>query len=207
MWDGFRACSHASSRMWQNLVGSEIHSAGLRHARRRLADRSEFVQMDVRKIPARAAFDLVGAFDVLEHIVEDETVIRQVYDALAEGGGFLVAVPQHPALWSRTDDVSHHVRRYCRGEVERKLRYAGFEVVFSTSYAALSLPLMLGSRLLMQKRPVNRRERSYHEFNVHPVLNASLHLLLDAEVSLTLRGFRWPIGGSRVVAARKPISN
>jgi SAM-dependent methyltransferase len=202
---GFVLARIASARTWQKVVGSEIHSAGLQHARRRLGDHAEFVQMDVRKIPARGAFDLVGAFDVLEHIAEDEAVIREVYSALSEGGGFLVAVPQHPALWSRIDDVSHHVRRYCRGELERKLRHAGFEIAFSSSYAALSLPLMFGSRLLMQNRPVGRNEGSNHEFEIDPLLNTSLRWLLNAEVSLTLRGFQWPVGGSRVVVARKPV--
>ena len=109
----------AASREWSRLAGAEMQPAGLTYARRRLGDRAEFVQLDARKIPVRAAFDLVGAFDVLEHIAEDGAVMREVYSALVPGGGFLVAVPQHPALWSRADDIGRHVRRYCRGELER----------------------------------------------------------------------------------------
>jgi len=70
--------------------------------------------MDARALPARNALDLVGAFDVIEHIVEDEAVLREVHAVLVNGGGFIAAVPQHPFLWSDLDDISGHVRRYTR---------------------------------------------------------------------------------------------
>src|SRR5258708_3699843 len=61
----------AQSRPWQRLVGSELHSSGLTYARRRLPSEVEFVQMDARNIPCLDVFDLVGAFDVIEHIADD----------------------------------------------------------------------------------------------------------------------------------------
>jgi SAM-dependent methyltransferase len=196
----------ADSRSWSCLLGAEIHPAGLIHARRRLGDRANFVQMDARMIPARAAFDLIGTFDVLEHIAEDEAVIREALAALIPGGGFLVAVPQHPALWSRADDVGHHVRRYRRGELEGKLHKSGFEILFSTSYASIVLPLMIASRLLSRGRHIeDDRAITYREFDIHPRLNATLRSILNFEVSLSLNAFSWPIGGSRVVVARKPV--
>jgi SAM-dependent methyltransferase len=199
----------AASRQWSRLAGAEIHPAGLTHARRRLANRAEFVQMDARNIPARVAFDLVGAFDVLEHIAEDEAVMREVYAALVPGGGILAAVPQHPALWSWTDDIGHHVRRYRRGELERKLRDAGFEILFSTSYVSLLLPLMLASRLVSWGHArEDLREFARREFDIPRTLNAVLRWVLEAEVKMTLKGVSWPVGGSRVVvASRPPISD
>src|SRR5450432_771620 len=55
--------SMAVARSWSRLAGSELHPAGLSHAIRRLGRQAEFVQMDARHIPAREAFDLIGAFD------------------------------------------------------------------------------------------------------------------------------------------------
>jgi SAM-dependent methyltransferase len=192
----------AAARSWSRLAGSELHPAGLSHAILRLGDQAEFVQMDARHIPAQEAFDLVGAFDVLEHIPEDENVMREVYSALVPGGGFIAAVPQHPALWSQADIVAHHVRRYRRGELERKLRSAQFEILFSSSYASVVLPLMAASRITSRRPSADKVV--VHELTVHPVLNAILREALDAEVSLTLKGLAWPVGGSRVVVARKP---
>ena len=194
----------ANSRAWLRLAGAEIHPAGLTHARRRLGQRAEFVQFDARSVPARGAFDLIGAFDVLEHIAEDEMVMREVYGALVPGGGFIAAVPQHPALWSEIDDISYHVRRYRRGELRRKLAAAGFEVLFATSYTVSLLPLMAASRLLPRKRgPEDTQGLARCELDIPPMLNAVLRRVLDAEVTLTLKGVSWPVGGSSVVVARK----
>ena len=42
---------------------------------------AEFMQMDAREIPFVDEFDAIGAFDVLEHIDEDETVLEQMFRA------------------------------------------------------------------------------------------------------------------------------
>jgi SAM-dependent methyltransferase len=194
---GFVLRAVLALRGWRRVVGSELHPSGLVFARQRLPASVELVQMDARHIPARSVFDIVGAFDVIEHIAEDETVLRAMRGSLAEGGGVIIAVPQHPWLWSKADDVAHHVRRYRRGELEAKLRRAGFEVTFSTSFTSLLLPIMAISRL----RKKNAGEYAY-EFKLNPILNALLLSVLRVEIRLTLAGLRWPAGGSRVVVAR-----
>jgi SAM-dependent methyltransferase len=189
----------ARSRRWQRLVGSELHPSGLTYARQRLPAGVEFVQMDARDIPAVGVFDLTGAFDVIEHIEDDEAVLRGLRAATCPGGGIIVAVPQHPWLWSAADDIGHHQRRYRRGELEAKLRRNGFETLFSSSYTALLLPLMMVSRLLQKDKAAHQEE---HEFAPSPLVNRVLTTILRAEVRLTLAGWRWPAGGSRVVVAR-----
>ncbi|MGT2434946.1 class I SAM-dependent methyltransferase [Bradyrhizobium betae] len=186
-------------RNWRRLVGSELHPSGLAFARGRLP-RAEFVQMDARHIPASEAFDLVGAFDVIEHIAEDERVLAEIRSTLVTGGGVIIAVPQHPWLWSRADEIAYHERRYCRGELERKLRQTGFEVLFSTSYTSLLLPMMIASRLL--NRGGDSNEGVEQEFALNPRINRLFTAILRAEVRLTLAGLRWPLGGSRVVVGR-----
>jgi SAM-dependent methyltransferase len=202
---GFVLAAFAQARPWLRLIGSEIHPSGLRFARQRLGDRAEFVQMDARIIPASDAFDLVGAFDVLEHIFEDEAVLSAVFSALAVGGGFIAAVPQHPFLWSEADEAGDHVRRYRRGELEAKLRAAGFDILFSTSYNAALLPVMILNRLARSRRPATQHEQRSpeQEMNLPPAINSVFRAILEAEVTLTLRGVSWPAGGSRVVVARK----
>ncbi|MCC6904213.1 MAG: class I SAM-dependent methyltransferase, partial [Anaerolineae bacterium] len=93
------------------LAGSEIYDTGLGYARQRIPH-ATFYQMDARAIPFRDEFAVVGAFDVLEHIEEDQAVLRQMYQAVRPGGGIMLSVPQHPALWSEVDVYSRHVRRY-----------------------------------------------------------------------------------------------
>ncbi|MGY8683060.1 class I SAM-dependent methyltransferase [Bradyrhizobium sp. UFLA05-153] len=189
----------AQSRAWHRLVGSELHPSGLTFARKRLPN-VEFVQMDARNIPALNTFDLVGAFDVIEHIADDEGVLRGMRAATDTDGGIIVAVPQHPWLWSRADEIAYHERRYRRGELEEKFSRNGFEVLFSSSYTSLLLPLMIASRLKAQGKSSN--EEVEREFALDPRINGLFTAILRAEVRLTLAGLRWPAGGSRVVVGR-----
>lgn len=197
----------ARARAWSRIVGTELHANGLKWARERVAPSVELIQADGRHLPFGNAFDAVGAFDVIEHIEEDDQVIASVRSTLVTGGVFLATVPQHPSLWSLADTVAHHVRRYRRGELEAKLRAGGFDILFSTSYAVSLLPLMAVSRLRARRTdPVDDAEAraiARAELTVHPTLNRLLTFILNAEVALTRRGVRWPVGGSRVVVARK----
>jgi SAM-dependent methyltransferase len=197
--NGAVLCAIDQSRSWQRLVGSELHPSGLAYARKRLPE-VEFVQMDARNIPASDVFDLTGAFDVIEHIADDEGVLRGVRRATRAGGGTIIAVPQHPWLWSRADDVAYHQRRYRRGELEAKLLRNGFEVLFSSSFTALLLPLMAASRL--KSRASETDDDVLREFRLSRHVNSFLTGVLRAEIRMTLAGLRWPAGGSRIVVAR-----
>ncbi|MBI5321111.1 class I SAM-dependent methyltransferase [Bradyrhizobium sp.] len=188
------------SRRWDRIAGSELHTLGLVHARTRMPKGVEFVQMDALNIPAVDLFDLTGAFDVVEHIADDEAVLRGLREATRRGGGVILTVPQHRWLWSEADVRAHHQRRYESGELETKLGRNGFEVLFSSSFTALLLPLMAVSRLRARKG--GNENRVDREFAMHPLANAVFKAILGCEVRLTLAGLRWPMGGSRVVVAR-----
>jgi SAM-dependent methyltransferase len=180
-----------------------LHPSGLRFARERVPE-AEFLQMDARAIPFRDAFDLIGAFDVVEHIEEDEAVLDQIAKAARPGAGVIVAVPQHPFLWSGADEAAYHVRRYRRGELESKMQRAGLRVLRSTSYVSLLLPLMLLSRALDRSRRGDTRSVIGREFEISRVMNRALGAVTALEVSATLAGLTWPVGGSRIVVAVRP---
>jgi SAM-dependent methyltransferase len=190
----------AASRRWELLVGSELHPAGLAHARRRLPVEAEFVQMDARDIPAAGVFDLTGAFDVIEHIADDEAVLRGLRAATQTGGGTIIAVPQHPWLWGRSDDIAHHQRRYRRGELEEKLLRNGFEILFSSSFTTLLLPVMVASRLGGMGKKQN--DDIFQEFRINRLVNRLFTAISRAEIRMTLSGLNWPVGGSRIVVGR-----
>lgn len=190
----------AESRKWDRIVGTELHPTGLAHARKRLPAEVELAQVDATAIPAASAFDLTGAFDIVEHVADDEAVLRGLRRATIDGGGTIIAVPQHPWLWSRADEIGHHQRRYRRGELEAKMRRNGFEIIFSSSYTALLLPLMAASRF--QARRSQDDKDVEREMTPSSFVNATLTAILRAEVRLTLVGLRWPVGGSRIVVAQ-----
>jgi len=189
----------------RRLVGSELHPSGLAVAAQRLGKNAELVQMDARDIMAENAFDVIGAYDVIEHIAEDEMVLHSMHKALRPGGGVVIAVPQHPWLWSTADEVAYHERRYKLGELEDKLNRNGFRPVFSTSYCSFLLPIMMTSRLVERWRKKNVQQSEMSDMEAKPpnVVNAILKSILQAEVSAILAGARFPVGGSRVVVATR----
>jgi SAM-dependent methyltransferase len=182
-------------------LGGEMHGAGLEHAARRVR-RAKLVQMDASSIPFRDEFDAVGCFDVLEHIDDDRRVLAQCYLALRDGGGIVLTVPQHPFLWSATDEYAKHVRRYTRAELLGKLRAAGFRPLLATSFVALLLPVMLASR--GRQRHLDAGYDPDAEFAVGRTANALLEGVLDTERQLIRLGVRFPFGGSLLVVANKP---
>src|SRR5690606_38364130 len=115
-----------------SLTATEIYAYGLHYAAARTTPPSEFLQMDARQLPFKQEFDLVGAFDVLEHIEEHETVVQNIKQSLKPGGGVIITVPQHPLLWSKNDDIACHKRRYTRHELSELLQKNGFEICQST---------------------------------------------------------------------------
>ncbi|MEM7376711.1 MAG: class I SAM-dependent methyltransferase [Pseudomonadota bacterium] len=183
------------------LCGSEIFMSGIPFAAERLPA-AELMQMDARQLPFVDAFDVVGAFDVLEHIEEDEAVLAQVWQALKPGGCVMLSVPQHPRLWSVTDDYACHVRRYRRGELEAKAEQAGFTVERSTSFVTVLLPLMAASRARLRHTDGDFNPAT--ELEVNPVIDSALYALLALERRLIGLGVSLPVGGSRLVVARKP---
>ncbi|HET7062564.1 MAG TPA: class I SAM-dependent methyltransferase [Nitrosospira sp.] len=184
-----------------SVCGSEIHSSGLDFAATRVKQAKLF-QMDARNIPFEDEFDIVGAFDVLEHIEEDEVVLGQIHRAVSPGGGAIFTVPQHRFLWSQQDEYACHVRRYEAGELLDKVKRAGFQVERTTSFVALLLPLMFLSRL--SKRKTIENFDATQEMRISRSLNAILERMLDLERMIIRAGISLPVGGSRLLIARKP---
>lgn len=183
------------------LAGGEIHSEGLNFAAKRLPG-VELFQMDGRRIPFREEFDVIGAFDVLEHVEEDEEVLSQMFQATRKGGGILLTVPHHAFLWSPVDDFAHHVRRYKTRELREKVQRAGFPVVRLTSFVSLLLPLVTLSRF--KKRVTgNESDPKADYVNMSSLANATLERILDGERTMIRAGLSFPAGASMLLVARR----
>jgi SAM-dependent methyltransferase len=182
------------------LTGAEVLLAALRYARARIPD-VELLQVDVRRLPFEREFDVFCAFDVLEHLDDDERMLGEMAKAVRPGGGLVVTVPQHPQLWSRVDDYSRHRRRYRRSELVARVQRAGFAVQRVTSFVALMLPAMMLSRIRdrRQERPFDPRA----ELHIGAVANAIATLLSDVERYAIQLGVSWPAGGSLLLVAVK----
>jgi len=181
------------------LAGSDVGETALAYARSRVPDAHLFVA-DARALPLRRTYDVVGAFDVLEHIDDDAGALSGIRGAIAPGGGLLITVPQHMWLWSPADESAKHVRRYARGELIARVSGAGFEILHVTSFVSVLLPLMAALRA---RNRVGTFTPDYQQ-RYPRVVHAAFGAAMSAE-RLTIRaGVSWPFGGSLLLAARRP---
>jgi SAM-dependent methyltransferase len=79
-------------------------------------------------------FDLVGAFDVLEHVDEDEGLLSEVSRVASPDATLLLSAPIHAARWTAFDELVGHGRRYEPEELVAKLRRHGWMIAQSGAY-------------------------------------------------------------------------
>jgi SAM-dependent methyltransferase len=183
------------------LAGSELHQAGLVTAEARVP-KAAFYQMDARAIPFVEEFDVIGAFDVIEHVDQDELVLAEAFRALRPGGVLLITVPQHRWLWSDADDYAHHKRRYDADDLRRKLSRAGYAVARSTSFVSLLLPVLAVSR--WRQRKGLEQFDPLAEYGQRPLVDSTLGWIMGLERTSIELGLSLPAGGSLLVVASRP---
>ena len=186
------------------ITGSEVYLKGLQYTRDKVPG-VEFIQLDARSMPFRDEFDAIGAFDVIEHIDDDEAVMASVHRALTAGGYFIVTVPQYMFLWSTLDELVRHKRRYSRAELRDKLRRNGFELVYDSSFVFVLFPLMLVSRLLDRSTPgADSKAEFERRVKMPHIVNWLFDKMMRIDEALIRFGVSLPFGGSLLVVVRKP---
>jgi len=159
----------------------------------------EAIQASATALPYDSEFDVVGAFDVLEHIPDDAAAMNEMVRSVKPGGGVLLTVPQHPRLWSSLDRYSGHQRRYTRRALTTLARGAGLDVMFVTSFVSFLLPTLFASRMRQQSEHVDPMQ----EFRISPALNVFGAAAMASERRLIAAGVSLPAGGSLLVVARR----
>lgn len=180
------------------LYGAEYYEQGLNYARRRVPN-AKFRQLDAQLLSDVEKYDVVGTFDVLEHIENDGLVLKNIYRSLNNRGFLIMTVPQHKWLWSAVDSHAGHQRRYSRKELTNAAKSAGFQVLHVTSFVSILVPLMWVSRMLKKHEMGN----DMAEMHISNWLNTALGGIMKAEFSLLKRGLSLPFGGSLLIVARK----
>jgi SAM-dependent methyltransferase len=178
----------------------DILDEGLQFARRRT--KCQLVVGDANQPPFGEEFALVGLFDVLEHLPNDEEVLRRMREILLPGGVLLLTVPADPSLWSYFDEAAYHVRRYELPDLVQKLDRAGFQVEYATHFMRALVPVMRWYRRLTPR--LGGSGGVEQDLRVIPVVNELVYRILRREHA-QIRARR-PIsaGTSLLAIARRP---
>lgn len=177
------------------LVGMDLFAEGLRYAR--AETRVSLIQARIEAFPFVVPFDLVGLFDVLEHIEDDGAALCAIHDRLAPGGHLVVTVPAGMHLWSRFDEEAHHYRRYSQSQLAARLENAGFAIRYMSPFMTAIYPLLWLSRRF--RRPSSGAASS--ELQPPAWFNAAADLALRPERWVLQAGMTLPFGTSLLAIA------
>jgi SAM-dependent methyltransferase len=108
-------------------IGIDTSAQAIAFAQSRGA--KSLVRGSIAAVPfPNATFDCVVALDVIEHVDDDQNILKALHNVTKPGGHLIVTVPAYQLLWSEHDDINHHKRRYTAGQIRRVIEEAGFTV-------------------------------------------------------------------------------
>ncbi len=167
----------------------------------------ELTRASITELPFRdQSFDLVCAFDVIEHVEDDTTAARELARVCSPGGRVCGTVPAFMFLWSNHDDVNHHYRRYTRAGLRTLLQKTALRPDF-VSYFNFWLFFPIASyRLLEGLRPKKQREDAGSDFFAmrSGFIDKLLYVVFRSEMLPLRAGLPLPVGVSIVSTWRKP---
>ncbi len=147
-------------------------------------------------------YNIKGVFmlDVIEHIEDDEMVIKEVYDLLQPGGSFIASVPAYQWLWSRHDKMHMHYRRYTKNKFNKMLKSQGFNIKYSSYFNTFLFPPAVLKRFFDKMTGEKGEYKPVDD--VSPALNNIFHKIFRSEATF-LKFIRFPVGVSIVTIALK----
>jgi 2-polyprenyl-3-methyl-5-hydroxy-6-metoxy-1,4-benzoquinol methylase len=188
-----------------SITGSEIYLKGLVYAKKNQPD-INFIQYSILDDVIDAKFDVVIAFDVLEHLEDDDLAIKNINKLLNNCGLLILTVPQHKFLWSKLDLIVKHKRRYTKTELVSKLISRGLVIQYTTSFVFSLFPLLLCSRIFDKgnaSEVMNEEMELRKRLIFNPAINWILDMIMRVDEFLILKGFSLPFGSTLVVVAKK----
>lgn len=149
------------------------------------------------------SFDVVTALDVVEHLDDDISGLKEMNRVMKKSGRALIFVPAFMWLWGVQDDISNHRIRYTKRQIVERLEKSGFEIERATYANWTFFAPILAGRTLMKITGI--KPESENNVNVS-ALNGIFGKIFSAE-KLWLKNFDFPFGVSIVITARKKSAN
>ena len=148
-------------------------------------------------------YDLVCAFDVVEHVEEDQLAVQELKRVTKPGGNVMVTVPAFMFLWSEHDTINHHARRYTLSKLRALFASSG-EISYVTYFNTILFPPIALFRVISRFLPPRSHQQSDFALANGKVTSRLLYTIFCAEHWLLQRGIRFPIGVSLALTWKKP---
>lgn len=159
---------------------------------------------------ADGSFDLVCAFDVIEHVADHQLAVAEMKRVCAPNGYLYVTVPAFMSLWSKHDVINHHERRYRLKELKKLFEPSKKNEVYSSYFNTLLFPPIFIfrqiSKLIFRNKKESEATSDFETISTTSFLgkitNAMLGGFFSIEVFL-LRFMRFPFGVSIIYLWKK----
>jgi SAM-dependent methyltransferase len=97
--------------------------------------------------PNDLSINAITMLDVLEHIEDDRSVVKRIYEILSKEGIYIATVPAYKWLWSGHDILHQHWRRYKSNELINIIKNEGFTILYHTYFDTFLFPLAALKRI------------------------------------------------------------
>jgi SAM-dependent methyltransferase len=136
-----------SLKRFGNVTGIDFCQKALDFCRKRIDARLLQVNL-TEKLPLDPIFDIGVALDVLEHIDDDATALKNIHRVMKPGGKVIITVPAFMSLWSDHDKNCNHKRRYRKKELETLIRNSGLSIEYISYFNFWLFPPIAVMRFL-----------------------------------------------------------
>lgn len=152
-------------------------------------------------------FDLVCAFDVIEHVENDVLAVSEMKRVAKNNGLLFITVPAFMSLWSHHDVINHHYRRYKSNEIKKLFssNNDGKELFASYFNFFLFPPIYLVRTLSNYLKLGEKRSGSGSDFETfNPgILNKLLYSIMNFENIFIKNNINLPFGVSYLYTWKK----
>ena len=164
------------SKKWKNAdcTGIDGYLSALFIARKR-SSHARFILMDLLKMSTwknECTFDAITLLDVIEHLDDPVSLMKNLVPSLKENGILIISVPAFQSLWSERDVFLGHRKRYTRKMLHAELQEAGYEVLHCNyGYSFMFFPVFLLRKILFPFKKLDGQQMEVNELKVIPLIN------------------------------------
>lgn len=168
----------------------------------------EIINGSITELPFKnETFDLVCAFDVIEHVENDQLAVNELKRVVKKEAVVLITVPAFMSLWSHHDVINHHFKRYKQKEIKTlfEKENEGIEIYSSYFNFFLFLPIYLFRKVSNLFQTGSKREGSGSDFEAFKpgIFNNILYQLMAFEGKIINKGISFPFGVSILYSWKK----
>ncbi len=148
----------------RKVIASDLNPNYLQTVRDRFRNQTNLTGIfhwDLEQTPPqdlKASIDTIVASNVLEHLREDDAVVKKFYDLLPLEGKVVVVVPALKVLYNSLDRGLGHFRRYNKGELMLKLKRNRFTICHLTYFNMFGIFGWFLNGTILQRRVLPEKQ-------------------------------------------------